>query len=110
MARTQPPSLPAIPVDNRKIRLKRTGKRDDIFLCSKFGVIHPTYQIDGSPEYVKKVVESSLKKLAVDCMDLYYLHVRSIGLCLSPFPVHYDTVAGRLTNTNRGTIHYLFQN
>ncbi|KAF8160452.1 NADP-dependent oxidoreductase domain-containing protein [Mycena galopus ATCC 62051] len=53
---------------------KRTGKRDDIFLCSKFGVVLPTYRIDGSPEYVNKAVESSLKKLGVDCIDLYYLH------------------------------------
>ncbi|KAJ6622484.1 Aldo/keto reductase [Mycena sp. CBHHK59/15] len=66
--------LYAIPVDNRKIMFKRTGKRDEIFLCSKFGVILSTYQIDGRLEYVKKAVESLLKKLGVDCIDLYYLH------------------------------------
>ncbi|KAF8187597.1 NADP-dependent oxidoreductase domain-containing protein [Mycena galopus ATCC 62051] len=52
---------------------KRTGKRGDIFLCSKFGFL-PTVGIDGSPAYVKTATESSLKRLDVDCIDLYYLH------------------------------------
>ncbi|KAJ7811316.1 NADP-dependent oxidoreductase domain-containing protein [Mycena olivaceomarginata] len=52
---------------------KRTGKRADIFLASKFGFT-PSYSIDGSPEYVKKAAESSLKTLGVDYIDLYYLH------------------------------------
>ncbi|KAF7373930.1 Aldo/keto reductase [Mycena sanguinolenta] len=52
---------------------KRTGKRADIFLCSKFGIT-PSLSSDGSPEYVKKATESSLKKLGVDYIDLYYLH------------------------------------
>ncbi|KAJ7659136.1 NADP-dependent oxidoreductase domain-containing protein [Mycena polygramma] len=54
---------------------KRTGKRDDIFLCSKFGVTLPSFKINGSPAYVKTAVESALKKLGVDHIDLYYLHV-----------------------------------
>ncbi|KAJ6518183.1 NADP-dependent oxidoreductase domain-containing protein [Mycena vitilis] len=52
----------------------RTGKRDDIFLCSKFGVRLPSRSIDGTPAYVKTATESSLKKLGVDHIDLYYLH------------------------------------
>ncbi|KAJ6518212.1 NADP-dependent oxidoreductase domain-containing protein [Mycena vitilis] len=54
--------------------LKRTGKRDDIFLCSKFGVRLPSFTLDGSPEYVKIAVEAALKKFGVDHIDLYYLH------------------------------------
>ncbi|KAJ7658264.1 NADP-dependent oxidoreductase domain-containing protein [Mycena polygramma] len=53
---------------------KRTGKRDDIFLCTKFGFTLPSYAINGTPEYVKTAAESSLKKLGVDHIDLYYLH------------------------------------
>ncbi|KAJ7659163.1 Aldo keto reductase [Mycena polygramma] len=53
---------------------KRTGKRGDIFLCSKFGVRMPSHSIDGSPAYVRTATESSLKKLGVDHIDLYYLH------------------------------------
>ncbi|KAJ6518185.1 NADP-dependent oxidoreductase domain-containing protein [Mycena vitilis] len=52
----------------------RTGKRDDIFLASKFGFTLPSFAIDGSPAYVKTAVESSLKKLGVDHIDFYYLH------------------------------------
>ncbi|KAF7334644.1 Aldo-ket-red domain-containing protein [Mycena venus] len=59
-----------VPAVNRNPRFKRTGKRDDIFLCSKFGFTLPTFALDGSPEYVRKATESSLKKLGVDCIDL----------------------------------------
>ncbi|KAJ6564527.1 NADP-dependent oxidoreductase domain-containing protein [Mycena capillaripes] len=55
---------------------KRTGKRNDIFLASKFGFIGMTGPrvIDGSPEYARKALEKSLTRLGVDCIDLYYLH------------------------------------
>ncbi|KAJ6589504.1 Aldo keto reductase [Mycena capillaripes] len=53
---------------------KRTGKRDEIFLCSKFGFKLPSFEVDGTPEYVKIATEASLKKLGVDYIDLYYLH------------------------------------
>ncbi|KAK7045309.1 Aldo/keto reductase [Favolaschia claudopus] len=53
---------------------KRTGKRADIFLCSKYGFLLPSFEIDGSPEYTKVAIDASLKKLGVDCIDLYYLH------------------------------------
>lgn len=32
------------------------------------------YYIDGSPTYVKKACDASLKRLGVDMIDLYYLH------------------------------------
>ncbi|KAK7065074.1 NADP-dependent oxidoreductase domain-containing protein [Favolaschia claudopus] len=54
---------------------KRTGKRADIFLCSKYGFRLPSFEIDGSPAYTKQAIDASLKKLGVDCIDLYYLHV-----------------------------------
>ncbi|KLO10586.1 Aldo keto reductase [Schizopora paradoxa] len=61
--------------------LQRTGKRSSIFLASKFGcrlIFEESrltgMRIDGSPEYVKEAVESSLKRLGVDSIDLYYLH------------------------------------
>ncbi|KAJ7659143.1 NADP-dependent oxidoreductase domain-containing protein [Mycena polygramma] len=53
---------------------KRTGKRNDIFLASEFGYTTSFFTIDGTPAYVKTAVESSLKKLGVDHIDLYYLH------------------------------------
>lgn len=54
------------------LRFKRTGKRDQVFLATKFGFVG--YDIDGSPKHAKESVEGSLKKLGVDHIDLYYLH------------------------------------
>jgi len=51
---------------------KRTGKRDQIFLATKFA--HRNGKIDGSPENVRISSEASLKKLGVETIDLYYLH------------------------------------
>ncbi|KAJ7135912.1 NADP-dependent oxidoreductase domain-containing protein [Mycena epipterygia] len=52
----------------------RPGKREQIFLSSKFGFVLPSFEINSTPEYAKEAVESSLKKLGVDCIDLYYVH------------------------------------
>ncbi|KAF7369318.1 Aldo/keto reductase [Mycena venus] len=55
---------------------KRTGKRDEIYLASKFGIIGFSGDrvVDGSPEYARKALETTLSRLEVDCLDLYYLH------------------------------------
>jgi len=54
---------------------KRTGKRNDIFLATKFGsTFDPNRMVNGSPEYVKQSIEKSLRRLGVDYVDLYYLH------------------------------------
>lgn len=56
---------------------RNPGAREKIFLATKFAIcIAP----DGSrttrsdPEYVKQACEKSLKRLGVDCIDLYYCH------------------------------------
>lgn len=57
--------------------LKRSGRRNDIFLSTKFSLQR---QSDGShtfrsdPEYVKAACEKSLQRLGVDTIDLYYCH------------------------------------
>ncbi|KAL6852180.1 NADP-dependent oxidoreductase domain-containing protein [Trichoderma novae-zelandiae] len=56
-------------------------RRADIFLATKFG-ISAEVQPDGSfkggvnstPEYARAACEKSLKRLGVDCIDLYYAH------------------------------------
>ncbi|KAH7379040.1 NADP-dependent oxidoreductase domain-containing protein [Cadophora sp. MPI-SDFR-AT-0126] len=57
---------------------KNPDKRKDIFLATKFAVVHmgdkPGPMIDSSPEYVKEACEKSLKRLGVDTIDLYYCH------------------------------------
>jgi hypothetical protein len=56
---------------------KITGKRDDIFLATKFGItVSPAreFNVCSDPEYVKQACEKSLKRLGVKCVDLYYCH------------------------------------
>jgi len=54
-------------------------RRDEIFLCTKFGVVrNPETRalvgVSGRPEYVKAACEASLNRLRVDFIDLYYQH------------------------------------
>jgi len=55
------------------------GRRDQVVLATKFGIVRdPTNPnvrgIDGRPEYVRSACESSLRRLGVDTIDLYYQH------------------------------------
>lgn len=54
---------------------KRTGKRDQIFLSTKFGFIKgSTTDIDSSAAFCKEACAASLKTLGIDYIDLYYMH------------------------------------
>ncbi|KAJ3477976.1 hypothetical protein NLI96_g10084 [Meripilus lineatus] len=56
-------------------RFKRSGKRDDLFIATKFGFFFQDGKvINGSPEYVHQALSRSLGRLGVDQIDLYYLH------------------------------------
>ncbi|KII91417.1 hypothetical protein PLICRDRAFT_173268 [Plicaturopsis crispa FD-325 SS-3] len=62
-------------IDLPLCRFKRSGKRSDIFLATKFGLrSSPTRLVNGDPEYVHKAIAKSLSRLGVDFVDLYYLH------------------------------------
>ena len=55
------------------------GKRDQIVLATKFGIVRDPSNPDirgvsGKPDYVKKSCEASLKRLGVEFIDLYYQH------------------------------------
>jgi aryl-alcohol dehydrogenase-like predicted oxidoreductase len=55
------------------------GRRDQVFLATKFGVIRknddPTYwAVSGKRNYVRSACDASLKRLGVDHIDLYYQH------------------------------------
>jgi aryl-alcohol dehydrogenase-like predicted oxidoreductase len=55
------------------------GKRDQIVLATKFGIIRdpsdPNIRgVSGKSDYVKKSCEGSLKRLGVEHIDLYYQH------------------------------------
>ena len=57
-------------------------RRDQVFIATKFGIagthLKPegglAMKIDGRPEYVKSACDASLKRLGIDCIDLYYQH------------------------------------
>lgn len=63
-------------------------KRDQIFLCTKFGNVFDKaltshqdqisaekgWIVDGSPDYIRKCCENSLKRLGIESIDLYYQH------------------------------------
>ncbi len=55
------------------------GNRDQYTIATKFGYEiddseQLTWGFNGSPDYVKKAVDRSLKNLGTDYIDLYYLH------------------------------------
>jgi aryl-alcohol dehydrogenase-like predicted oxidoreductase len=54
------------------------GRRDQVVLATKFGNVRgPAGEflgVNGRPEYVKQACEASLKRLAVEYVDLYYQH------------------------------------
>ncbi|GAB4857321.1 IN2-2 protein [Ancistrocladus abbreviatus] len=52
------------------------GMREKVEIASKFGVkyIDGKLEIHGDPAYVRAACEASLKRLDIDCIDLYYQH------------------------------------
>ena len=55
------------------------GRRSDVFLATKFGILRDPKDplvrgFDSRPEYVRRAVESSLQRLGVTTIDLYYQH------------------------------------
>lgn len=54
-------------------------RRDQVFLATKFGIVRDSKNpsilgVNGRPDYVRDACESSLKRLGVDHIDLYYQH------------------------------------
>lgn len=50
--------------------------RDEIVLCTKFGVTHKGdhLEFDSSPRKIRESIEGSLKRLQTDHIDIYYQH------------------------------------
>ncbi|CAD0093050.1 unnamed protein product [Aureobasidium mustum] len=81
---------------------KRTGKRSDIFLATKFGFVKGKFpQLDSTGEYAKKACEESLKLLGVEYIDLYYLHHPN-----PKTPIE-DTMRGLKELQDQGKIKYI---
>nr|XP_043615596.1 probable aldo-keto reductase 5 isoform X2 [Erigeron canadensis] len=56
--------------------LKEGGLRNKVQIATKFGnrVIDGKLDVCGDPAYVRSACEASLKRLDIDCIDLYYVH------------------------------------
>ncbi|XP_076882869.1 putative aldo-keto reductase 4 [Bidens hawaiensis] len=51
------------------------GVREKVQLATKFGIKHENFfEVCGDPAYVRAACEASLKRLEIDCIDLYYQH------------------------------------
>ncbi|WP_263145761.1 aldo/keto reductase [Pseudomonas sp. RIT-PI-AD] len=55
------------------------GKREQVFLASKFGILRDSANpqlrgVSGHPDYIRRAIEGSLKRLGTDYLDLYYQH------------------------------------
>ena len=93
--------------DNEElIRKALRGRRDQVFLATKFANIRkkddPTYwAISGKPEYVKSACDASLKRLGVDHIDLYYQHR------VDPQTPIEDTVGAMAELVKAGKVKYL---
>ena len=82
------------------------GKRDKVFIATKFGIVRdpndPTKRgISGRPDYVKKSVEGSLRRLGVETIDLYYQHR------VDPSTPIEDTVGAMADLVNAGMIRHI---
>lgn len=82
------------------------GKRAQITLATKFGIVRdpkdPNVRgVNGRPEYVKQSCESSLKRLGVDAIDLYYQHR------VDPNTPIEETVGAMAQLVKEGKVRYL---
>src|ERR1039457_1016237 len=82
------------------------GKRDQVFLATKFGIVrdpaNPNVRgVNGSPGYIRKAIERSLKRLGVDHIDLYYQHR------VDPETPIEDTAGAMADLVKAGKIRYL---
>jgi aryl-alcohol dehydrogenase-like predicted oxidoreductase len=82
------------------------GKRDKVVLATKFGIVrdpkNPTARgVSGKPDYVRQSCESSLRRLGVDTIDLYYQHR------VDPKTPIEETVGAMAQLINEGKVRYL---
>ena len=81
------------------------GKRDKVFLATKFGNVRGTdgsfLGVNGRPEYVRSACEASLKRLGIDTIDLYYQHRVDLET-----PIE-ETVGAMADLRREGKIRYL---
>ncbi|WP_250009998.1 aldo/keto reductase [Actinoplanes sp. M2I2] len=76
------------------------GRRDQVILATKFGLIPYAGSRPGSPDSIRVAVEGSLKRLRTDHIDLYYQHRTDPGT-----PIE-DTMGALADLVRQGKIRY----
>jgi aryl-alcohol dehydrogenase-like predicted oxidoreductase len=82
------------------------GKRDQVFLASKFGIVrdpaNPVVRgVNGRPEYIRNAIDGTLQRLGVDTLDLYYQHR------IDPDVAIEETVGAMADLVKQGKVRYL---
>ena len=91
------------------------GRRNDAFLCSKFGIVFdekesstdvPTgwgfaLKINGKPDYAQRALNASLKRLGTEMIDLWYAHYADPS---TPIEVTVGAMADAVTS---GKVRYI---
>lgn len=82
------------------------GKRDQVFLASKFGIVrdpsNPTARgVNGRPDYIRVSIDGTLKRLGVETLDLYYQHR------IDPQVAIEETVGAMAELVKAGKVRYL---
>ncbi|MGY2287248.1 aldo/keto reductase [Pseudomonas gingeri] len=82
------------------------GKRDQVFLASKFGILrdpaNPSLRgVNGRPEYVRSSIDGTLKRLGIETLDLYYQHR------IDPDVAIEETVGAMAELVKAGKVRYL---
>ena len=82
------------------------GKRDQVFLASKFGIVrdpaNPVVRgVNGRPDYIRNAIDGTLQRLGVDTLDLYYQHR------IDPDVAIEETVGAMADLVKQGKVRYL---
>jgi aryl-alcohol dehydrogenase-like predicted oxidoreductase len=82
------------------------GHREQVVIATKFGIVRDpdraTFRgINGKPDYVKKCCDASLRRLQIDCIDLYYQHR------VDPDTPIEDTVGAMAELVQQGKVRFL---
>jgi aryl-alcohol dehydrogenase-like predicted oxidoreductase len=81
------------------------NRRADVVLATKFGFVNTApgaeQRIDGRPEYVRQACDTSLRRLRVDYIDLYYQHRVDANV-----PIE-DTVGAMADLVKQGKVRHL---
>ena len=82
------------------------GKRDQVFLASKFGIVrdpaNPALRgVNGRPEYIRDAIDGTLRRLGIETLDLYYQHR------IDPEVAIEETVGAMAELVKQGKVRYL---